>query len=395
MKSVATLNHIIAVVVVITFMVFVAWWLSFPVSSPFALQMKLDLQGSVRGIAFSPKGDLLAVLVHTDPPIDRLTVTLRRIPEGKTACPDIIVSHKPRIFYWRSLAFSPDERFCAVGYEERGSSKVAVFSVADGKRMQTIEMGKGKLSSVTFAPDGQKLAFVYDDRIWFVNIANGRKEKTNIVSEFFVFSPDGRFIASSGPSLGAVSIYDTNGRLVQQISVNRPNSIFSLYSATFSQDGRKLLCVWGEGWTLLGRVTKFRKRVCVWRTKDWKLECSLPLTPFYHPDVVPVTGLPVDISPEGAVVALAEPRLSDLKWMLWQGEQFLGRLFKFLKVTGPPILPNQVSIRQTTNGQLIARLTRLDMLYVTDCAFSPDGYYLAIVYEDKRGSEKIEVWRIY
>ncbi|MCX7969241.1 MAG: WD40 repeat domain-containing protein [Armatimonadetes bacterium] len=392
MKSAATPNRVVAIIV-ITFIVFGAWWISRPAPSPFTLQARWDLQGSVHGVAFSPKGDLLSVLVHIAPPVDRLVMTFWQVPEGKPVYQNIVVGHKPKVFYWRPISFSPDGQFCAVGYHEQGLSKVVVFSVANGHRVRTIAMGKGDLASVTFAPDGKNLAFIYDDRVWFVDVASGQKTKTNIVSWFFVFSPDAQFIASNVPASETVDIYDAGGRHIRQLRVNRPSSIFSLYAATFSKDGQRLLCVWREGWMPSGRVEKFRKWIFIWRTKDWMLEQSLPLTPYYHPYVVPATGSPVDISSEGAIVALAEPRLSDLKWALWQGEQFISRFIKFLKIPEPPILPNQVSIRQIANGQLITKLQRFG-IYVTHCAFSPDGHHLAVVYEDKHGNGKVAIWRI-
>jgi hypothetical protein len=71
--------------------------------------------------------------------------------------------------------------------------------------------------TVTFSPDG-RLAVVFDYRLWFVRIDDGKKMPTKIQAESVVFSPDGRWMVADQRQF--MSIYDANGHLVKEIQSN-------------------------------------------------------------------------------------------------------------------------------------------------------------------------------
>ncbi len=79
------------------------------------------------------------------------------------------------------------------------------------------------------------------------------------------------------------------------------------------------------------------------------------------------------------MVALTEPDPSGWDGLLWRVERFISRLLKFLK---EPIPPMQVVVHNIADGRVVAKLPRFGNR-VTDCVFSPDGRYLAVVHDHK------------
>jgi WD40 repeat protein len=347
-----------------------AWWLFRPRTTqpmPFTLRARWkDFAVTIKGIkiAFSPKGNWLAapvlkkgqLVVHLwqvskveDPP-KVLTISQQALPSK----PD----------------FSPDSRLLAIGYWEQGIGKVALLTVADGRRLLTVTMGKSKNfmqpPTVTFAPDG-RLAVVHNSQLYFVRVEDGKKTPTKIQAESIAFSPDGRWIAAIQPNV--VNIYDANGHLVKEIQL-QPTShtiAFRLLTAAFSKDGQRLACLW---WSQQRKslITSMRWVVSVWQTDGWRLVRSAPLTPS-HEIFLPRAAFAPDLS----MVALAEPDPSGWDGTLWRLERFVCRLMRYL----PSDPPTQVVVRRLSDGQIVAKLPRFGY-YVQGCAFSPDGHYLVV-----------------
>ena len=325
------------------------------------------------GIAFSPNGDWLAASVLTSQQGQlTLTVQLWQIPKTQTNPKVFSVSQQvqPMGISSPQLGFSPDGRLLAVGYLEQGVGKVALFTVPEGRRLQTITMGKSKWEltpTVTFAPDG-RLAVVHDYRLWFVRIDDGKKTPTNIIrAESIAFSPDGRWmLAAQGQSM---NIYDANGHLVRQIQPTLP----IIGAAAFSKDGQRLACLW---WSVQVKwsIASGRYGVSVWQTDGWRLMRSTPLTPFYEISFFPYA----TFAPNLSTVALLEPDPSGWDGTLWRLERFVWRLLGHHTPSAPP---TQVVVRRLNDGQIVAKLPRLRR-NVWDCAFSPDGRYLAVSHGD-------------
>jgi WD40 repeat protein len=349
-----------------------AWWLFRPQPMPFVLRARWKVQGIVMsGIAFSPNGDWLAALVSTHQQGQpTLTVQLWQVPKTQTNPKVFSVSQQvqSRVIGVRELDFSPDGHLLAVGYLEQGVGKVALFTVPEGRRLQTITMSKGVLMpSVTFSPDG-RLAVVFNFRLWFVRIDDGKKMPTKIQAESVVFSPDGRWMLAAQRQ--SMSIYDANGHLVRQIQSISPLA----WAAAFSKDGQRLACLWWSEQRKSPIALVRRYGVSVWQTDGWRLMRSTPLTPFYE-----IFSPRAAFAPDLSMVALPEPDPSGWDGTLWRLERFVGGLLGPHLPSGAP--PTQVVVRRLSDGQIVAKLPRLRR-NVWDCAFSPDGRYLAVSHDD-------------
>jgi hypothetical protein len=348
-----------------------AWWLFRPQPMPFTLRARWKVQGIVMsGIAFSPNDDWLAALVLTSQQGQlTLTVQLWQVPKTQTN-PKVFSDSQQvqlRVFGVRQLDFSPDGRLLAVGYLEQGVGKVALFTVPEGRRLQTITMSKGVLPpTVTFSPDG-RLAVVFNFRLWFVRIDDGKKTPTSIRAKDIAFSPDGRWLAAQID--GVVSLYDANGRLVRQFR-QPPHTV---WVAAFSKDGQRLACLWWSQQRKLPIALVRRYGVSVWQTDGWRLMRSMPLTTFYE-----IFSPRAAFTPDLSMVALAEPDPSGLDGTLWRLEHFVWRLLGHHTPSAPP---SQVVVRRLSDGQIVAKLPRFGRR-VWDCAFSPDGRYLAVSHGD-------------
>jgi len=347
-----------------------AWWLFRPQPMPFTLRARWKVQGfAIGGIAFSPKGDWLAASVWNFQQ-GQSTVQLWQVPKTQTNPKVFSVSQQvqSRFIGVRELDFSPDGHLLAVGYLEQGVGKVALFTVPEGRRLQTITMSKGVLMpSVTFSPDG-RLAVVFNFRLWFVRIDDGKKMPTKIQAESVVFSPDGRWMLAAQRQ--SMSIYDANGHLVRQIQPTSP----IIWAAAFSKDGQRLACLWWSQQRKSPIALVRRYGVSVWQTDGWRLMRSTPLTPFYE-----IFSPRAAFAPDLSMVALPEPDPSGWDGTLWRLERFVGGLLGPHLPSGAP--PTQVVVRRLSDGQIVAKLPRLRR-NVWDCAFSPDGRYLAVSYDD-------------
>jgi WD40 repeat protein len=101
----------------------------------------------------------------------------------------------------------------------------------------------------------------------------------------------------------------------------------------------------------------------------------MPLTPFYEDSLLIRSAA---LAPDLSMVALAEPDPSGWDGTLWRLERLVWRLLGHHTRSAPP---TQVVVRRLSDEQIVAKLLRLRR-NVWDCAFSPDGRYLAVSYDD-------------
>ncbi|QDT71730.1 caspase family protein [Lacipirellula limnantheis] len=141
-----------------------------------------------------------------------------------------------------SVAFSPDGKLALTG---SGDNSAAVWDVATGRRLRTFEGHAGIVSSAAFSPDGKlaltgsfdKLAAVWD-------VATGRRLRilaghTEAIGSV-AFSPDGKLaLTGSGDKLAAVWDVAT-GRQLRTLEGHNgiKNQCVGVYSVAFSPDGK-------------------------------------------------------------------------------------------------------------------------------------------------------------
>lgn len=351
-----------AIILFIAFIALFSFRLLHP--SPFVLNLKAKLKGFHECLTFSPKGDLLAALRIGYP--EGLVVGLWQVPSGQSAH-FIVVTRAPSIGITpNSLTFSFDGRFLAVGYQENGVNKVSVFNLADGRKVQTIVMGKSSNPpSVTFAPDG-RLAIIYGERLWFAWVESGERIQTKIQALRVTFSPDGRFIVAWRGN--EVNIFDGKGQMIRKLKV-RKASIRFIDELIFSRDGQKLVCFWHDR-KQVGQVFQERWWFSIWGTKDWRLERSKPLTQFQTS--TQLSGINLKL------VAFLENSLIGWHGLLWRlkrsFEPVLSRLLRSPVVFSGP--PSRVLVYRLEDGKLVAKSPWFK--YADNAAFSPDGRYLAV-----------------
>ena len=148
------------------------------------------------------------------------------------------------------IAASPNGKWIAVAYEK---GRIALVSVADGKEIASLPIGKVTISQVAFSVDSQLLAVgAADDKkvrvsLWNVATANevhqwdwelGRDPHSKV--EALVFSPNGSRLAAAVFRQSKAYLWDVESK--NQIAVLQHNSI---YGMDFDANGERLLTV---GW---------------------------------------------------------------------------------------------------------------------------------------------------
>lgn len=308
--------------------------------------------GMVESIAFSPSGTMLAsgsqdetvrlwnvstgeninILGKTDNPsvaVQMLHILARRSPKS--------VQHGSPI---TSVAFSPDSTILASG-ETNGTVKL--WDVSTGRNINTFHGPGGLFKSVSFSPDGMKLASSISGgygtvEIWEVATGKNIDTITGHLDgvDSIAFSPDGTKLATGVSVSQGVKLWDIEtGKNIRTFS----DKMGSVMSVAFSPDGMILASTPGA----LGRI------------KLWDVETGNNIATFTgHKGWVPS----VVFSPDGARLASAA---EDRTVKLWDVD------------TGK----NTTTLRGHRNG-------------IWSVVFSPNGARLASGSKDKT----VKLWDI-
>jgi RNA polymerase sigma factor (sigma-70 family) len=206
------------------------------------------------GLAFSPKGDVLASVAHRDGSV-RLwdPATGRELRQIDT----------PHQNQPRCLAYSPDGKLLATGGEY--DSTLCLWDAATGQKVREWaghETGDEPyvrgVSAVAFSPDGRVLASSGADRtvrLW--DVATGKPISRATGHERaagpLAFSPDGRMLASGGSDNAVVLWEVASGRERRRLT-GHAGAVSHL---AFSADGRALVSASADTtllvWSLSGR----------------------------------------------------------------------------------------------------------------------------------------------
>ena len=250
------------------------------------------------------------------------------------------------------------------------SPLLALQTILDNIRQRNQFNGhRGKIFSVTFSPNGQRLATAGEDgmaRIWNVSgqqltQLTGDQDRVRSVS----FSPNGQHLATAGDD-GTVRVWDLYGRQLAQLNGHQRWAV----SVSFSRDGQLIATAGGDGtarlWNLLGQqITQFHgHQGAVWSAS---------------------------FSPDGQLIATAGGDRTARLWNLsgQQIAQFDGHQRSVWSVSFSPdgqliATAGRDGTARLWNllGQQIAQFDGHQGL-VRDVSFSPDGQCLATAGYDR------------
>jgi WD40 repeat protein len=192
------------------------------------------------------------------------------------------------------------------------SGLIHLWEVSTGKLLREVEGRFWPTGSLVFSPNGQILAAQREKEICLVNPATGkvfRRLAVEPLSRAFAFSPDGKLLATSGPSAKAGGSYSVS---LWSLATGRQVSVLwghrrPVYSAAFTPDGRTLVSA------------SLDNRICHYEVGTGNLQKSfdLPLP----------EGRTACLSPDGRTLAVAspwpaQPGADDTLWSTETGKRF-------------------------------------------------------------------------
>jgi WD40 repeat protein len=285
-----------------------------------------------------------------------------------------------------AIAQSPDGKFVAAAAnsffgnkEDRQVSGLKLWDAVTGKELHSLEgYGSGFLGSLTFSPDGKRIAgFVGggDVQVWDTDSGKGTKTfsnkvKINPIGNGLAFGPDGRALAVvSGET---IRLWD--GQSGKELMPSFQPHSTNLNCVTFSKDGNRVVAGAGQA----DGVFFSSPTILVWEVKTRKRVLGL-----HHPGGV----LAVAVSPEGKTIASAG---GDFTLKLWDVEakkekwtvRGTGQWFSSLVFTpnGRWLLSGSmdgtIKVWETRTGNLV-RTLRGHTLGVSGLALPSDGRRLA------------------
>jgi WD40 repeat protein len=193
---------------------------------------EIQFATGVTGIAYSPDNNYLAVSFARDS-----TVQVLRL--GDNAPVPKQVSNQPVC----DFAFSPDGREIAVAAKSDNASTVLVwtFALAGKEPAEKFEVAGSTCDGVAFSPSGRRLAVLAGGYIQQFDRDNPKAKPASFPDQTyataFAFSPDGRYIATTG-SDGEITVWDAaNGT---QLRVLRGHTAPAM-AVAFSPDENTLV----------------------------------------------------------------------------------------------------------------------------------------------------------
>jgi WD40 repeat protein len=291
-----------------------------------------------------------------------------------------------------AAAFSPDGRRLAwaLGPAPNVGSSVAVWDVATGQELVTLNAFSLPPIRMAFRPDGQRLATASQDgtvRVW--NVGTGRKDEAaaplatvkHPVLVFNVgFSPDGTRLASADTN-GIVKVWNAaTGEAMHTLKGHRSG----VFSVAFSPDGQRLASAGGDS------------TVKVWdATTGPAGELASPQLSFQVGGRLPISHS-MAFSPDGQRFATTLVGEGIRVWHATTGQQVLS----LPGASSPVFSPDSqrlaaqsyrnVTIWSVATGQQVLLIKGAGASVVFSLAFSPDGQRLAC----RAKNSIVKVWDV-
>ncbi|MEV2234597.1 WD40 repeat domain-containing protein [Streptomyces phaeochromogenes] len=209
-------------------------------------------RGSVRSLAFSPDGKLLATAAA-----DR-TVRLWDVSRRRGVA--VLTGHRKAV---ASVAFSPDGRYVAAGGAD---GTVRLWNASTHRRGAVLRGNQGAVTAVAFSPDGELLAVGGRDAtiaLWapdtskrLARLTGHGKGVVNGGVLALAFDPDGRTLASGGDGR-TVRLWDTREREALAVLEGHNNSVTTV---AFAPSGASVASGGTDGEVKLWDVARRRLR---------------------------------------------------------------------------------------------------------------------------------------